>query len=235
MRERRRTQSGTVEKAGCIPVRKRPNSSTYEVLLVQSRYTKNVWAFPKGSVEPGETFTTAAVRETLEEAGVIGRITARLGSITPAHNVRLRLLLMHVDEELNSADKRWIERDCRTRSWCSLQHARALITPQQLTQPLDKAIEFLYGSSSSSNMTALSSSLPSIPSTVLMITAPVTATATATTNQREQEQGQEDHKHSARLLHSAPTSPSSPPSPRFNTAASSSFAINSTAKSASRK
>lgn len=40
------------------------------ILLVHERKHGQLWYFPAGRVEPGETFAGAARRETLEEAGV---------------------------------------------------------------------------------------------------------------------------------------------------------------------
>lgn len=40
------------------------------ILLVHERKHGQLWYFPAGRVEPGETFAEAACRETLEEAGV---------------------------------------------------------------------------------------------------------------------------------------------------------------------
>lgn len=42
----------------------------HRVLLVHERKHGQKWYLPAGRVEPGETFTAAAERETLEEAGV---------------------------------------------------------------------------------------------------------------------------------------------------------------------
>src|SRR5207244_8947752 len=39
-------------------------------LLVHERKHGQLWYLPAGRVEPGETFAQAAVRETLEEAGI---------------------------------------------------------------------------------------------------------------------------------------------------------------------
>lgn len=44
-------------------------------LLVHERKHGQLWYVPAGRVEPGETFLEGAVRETLEEAGVLIRVT----------------------------------------------------------------------------------------------------------------------------------------------------------------
>src|SRR4051812_21976008 len=46
-----------------------------QFLLVHERKHGQLWYLPAGRVEPGESFADAAVRETLEEAGIPVRIT----------------------------------------------------------------------------------------------------------------------------------------------------------------
>ena len=48
---------------------------TVELLLVRTTEGKR-WTFPKGHVEPGERPAEAAAREALEEAGVVGDVSA---------------------------------------------------------------------------------------------------------------------------------------------------------------
>lgn len=50
------------------------------ILLISTRGGKR-WQLPKGHVEPGETTEQAAVRETREETGVLGRVTAPLPTV----------------------------------------------------------------------------------------------------------------------------------------------------------
>jgi 8-oxo-dGTP pyrophosphatase MutT (NUDIX family) len=66
------------KRAGGIVFRQ--NSSQFEYLLVTSNSNQNRWIFPAGHVEDGETHKIAAVREVLEEAGVIAKIMFDLGN-----------------------------------------------------------------------------------------------------------------------------------------------------------
>ena len=51
-----------------------------QVLLVhRSRY--NDWSFPKGKLDPGETFEEAALREVKEETGLVCRLLAELAPV----------------------------------------------------------------------------------------------------------------------------------------------------------
>jgi 8-oxo-dGTP pyrophosphatase MutT (NUDIX family) len=50
-------------------------------LLVSSRSEPSFWVYPKGHIERGETAERAAVREVLEEAGVVAEIVHRLDDV----------------------------------------------------------------------------------------------------------------------------------------------------------
>ena len=67
--------SGEVRAAGVVPVRLR--SGTLQVALVH-RPKYDDWSWPKGKLQHGEDFASAAVRETLEETGLQVRLTAPL-------------------------------------------------------------------------------------------------------------------------------------------------------------
>src|SRR6476646_10984685 len=62
---------GVVRQAGAIAVRK--SGAAHEVFIVRAKKNPGDWIFPKGHIEPGESAPDAAVRELLEEGGVIGR------------------------------------------------------------------------------------------------------------------------------------------------------------------
>ena len=61
-----------IYKAGIVPYRKcsnMDNQSAFEILTVSSRKYPGQWVFPVGTVEKGETFEEAALRECAEESG----------------------------------------------------------------------------------------------------------------------------------------------------------------------
>jgi 8-oxo-dGTP pyrophosphatase MutT (NUDIX family) len=66
-----------VRQAGAITVRK--NGAATEVFIVRAKKNPGDWIFPKGHIEPGESAPQAAVRELLEEGGVIGRAEDLIG------------------------------------------------------------------------------------------------------------------------------------------------------------
>lgn len=51
------------------------------ILLITAKRNRGQWVFPKGHVDPGETFEQTALRETEEEAGVTGTIVRPAGII----------------------------------------------------------------------------------------------------------------------------------------------------------
>jgi ADP-ribose pyrophosphatase YjhB (NUDIX family) len=74
-----------------------------------------VFTFPAGSIERGESPAVAASRETLEEAGVTGRLGRRLGEITDA-KAHTTMYVLHVEEE----HSHWDEGHERERQWFDL-------------------------------------------------------------------------------------------------------------------
>ncbi|MPY92076.1 MAG: NUDIX domain-containing protein [Acidimicrobiia bacterium] len=58
----------------------RPVEEGVEVLLVH-RPRRQDWSFPKGKLDPGESFEEAARREVAEETGLDCRLGADLGSV----------------------------------------------------------------------------------------------------------------------------------------------------------
>ncbi|KAK9838818.1 hypothetical protein WJX74_003919 [Apatococcus lobatus] len=120
--------------AGCIPVRLSISSSGPEIvsiLLITSRGGKG-YVFPKGGWELDESCLEAAARETVEEAGVRGKLedapvgrwefySGKAERVHSAHKGRCiaHMFAMHVEEELSS----WPESPARKRIWCSVPDA----------------------------------------------------------------------------------------------------------------
>ncbi len=64
-----------IEAAGGVVMRRGPEE-TEIVVVHRPRYDD--WSFPKGKLDPGETFEEAALREVREETGLICRLGPEL-------------------------------------------------------------------------------------------------------------------------------------------------------------
>ncbi|OMO98175.1 hypothetical protein CCACVL1_04313 [Corchorus capsularis] len=119
---------------GCIPYRYRKTkeeeaASTsideeIEVLVISAQNGKGM-LFPKGGWEKDESMEEAAIRETLEEAGVLGNIEGKLGKWcykskrqSIFHEGHMFPLL--VKQELD----RWPEKNIRERKWVTVSKAK---------------------------------------------------------------------------------------------------------------
>jgi 8-oxo-dGTP pyrophosphatase MutT (NUDIX family) len=51
------------------------------VAAIRPQGKSNVWALPKGKIDPGESAAEAAVREVREETGVPGDVVEKLGDV----------------------------------------------------------------------------------------------------------------------------------------------------------
>ena len=65
--------------AGAVLWRKAPQDPSAIEIAVVHRPKYDDWSFPKGKLDPGETFLTAAVREVREETSITGRFGRHLG------------------------------------------------------------------------------------------------------------------------------------------------------------
>ncbi len=55
---------------------------------IRPRGRDDVWALPKGKIDPGESAAAAAVREVREETGVEGRLLEKLGDVRYVYTFR---------------------------------------------------------------------------------------------------------------------------------------------------
>ncbi|XP_077991147.1 diphosphoinositol polyphosphate phosphohydrolase 2-like isoform X2 [Glandiceps talaboti] len=99
---------GFRKRAACLCFR---SDEEREILLVSSSSTPDKWVVPGGGVEPEEDPGVAAMRETVEEAGVTGRLGRCVGIFENTERKhRTRVYVLVVSEELDSwEDKKHME------------------------------------------------------------------------------------------------------------------------------
>ena len=75
-------------------------------LALVHRNKHNDWSLPKGKVDPGESWTKAALREVLEETGCVGKIKDYAGSISYMLNGTPKIVLFwHMEFKSNKPEK----------------------------------------------------------------------------------------------------------------------------------
>ncbi|KAK6148077.1 hypothetical protein DH2020_018989 [Rehmannia glutinosa] len=146
-RHLQRYNQGFRQVVGCIPYRTRKTnkSSTVhetlvedlEVLLISSQKSSKMM-FPKGGWELDEDIELAALRETLEEAGVIGSLGEKLGEWMFKSKSQEKfhegsMFSMLVTEELDV----WPEKDVRQRVWMTVNEAREVCVHSWMKEALD--------------------------------------------------------------------------------------------------
>lgn len=101
-----------MRQAGGIVVRK--DGDGLSVLLVRAKSDPTVWIFPKGHIERGETAADAALRETREEAGIVGELVRPIGGPVHFHNGRYEVTVQYY---LIRPVKEFDETDGRAKKW----------------------------------------------------------------------------------------------------------------------
>ncbi|KAL6559582.1 hypothetical protein OROGR_004699 [Orobanche gracilis] len=156
-RHLQRYNQGFRQVVGCIPYRIRKTNSKspthngtlvedVEVLLISSQKS-SIMMFPKGGWELDEDIELAALRETLEEAGVIGSVGEKLGEWIFKSKSQEKfhegsMFSMLVTEELDV----WPEKDVRQRVWMTVDEAREVCAHVWMKEALDAFVcRFLPG------------------------------------------------------------------------------------------
>ena len=112
--------AGAHRKAAVIPYRIR--KKRVEVALVTTSGGKG-WVVPKGSVDRGEEVRDAAIRETEEEAGLLGVLSrkplGRYVHVNGEGSCPVDVYMMRVTREL----EHWLEDRLRRRRWMAAPDA----------------------------------------------------------------------------------------------------------------
>lgn len=129
-----------MEQACALPYRRQDGK--IEFCLITTR-RKARWSFPKGSVEQGESLCQAALRETLEEAGVEGVIRGEsLGEFINARYNPPRKVTAFL-MEVTQVHEQWLEDHQRQRCWCDVDEALGRLEFEPLRQFVQRAVQRL--------------------------------------------------------------------------------------------
>lgn len=107
-----------------------------QVLLVTAKRNPKSWIFPKGHIERGESPDDAALRETREEAGVVGKLIGPAGVLEYGFlgaKARVEYFLVEFRREAGPPE------DGRKRTWCALDDALNRLSYKNTRKLLRKA------------------------------------------------------------------------------------------------
>ena len=128
-------------QAAVIPFRIR--DERVEIALITTLSGKR-WVVPKGSLDEGEQSRDAAIRETEEEAGLIGDLErkplGRYQFTRSNERYEVEVYLMRVTLVLDH----WLEASMRRRRWIAIDKAAALVGTD--LQPFVHLVERLFQS-----------------------------------------------------------------------------------------
>ncbi|KAK1410650.1 hypothetical protein QVD17_37188 [Tagetes erecta] len=140
---------------GCIPYRLKGSIKTsgiedaLEVLVISAQRKGKGVLFPKGGWEIDEDIETAALRETIEEAGVMGDVESKLGKwcFKSKGNDAFyegHMFPLLVDNELED----WPEKEIRQRQWMSASRAKELCQYSWMREAVDLLVTRLVSNDS---------------------------------------------------------------------------------------
>ena len=135
-----------VRAAGGVVYRQSETNTGPEFLLVhRNRY--HDWSLPKGKLDRGETFETAAAREVLEETGLKCTPRAYLGAVTyPTQRGRLKLVRYWMMKTRKGVFVPNLEVD--QAEWVGINGARALLTYNRDARLIERAYSLLNNQTS---------------------------------------------------------------------------------------
>jgi len=99
------------------------------------------WAFPKGIIDPGDTYLETALKEADEEAGLHGKILGDPIGEYEYEKWNSQLVVTVVIMEVTHSADTWEEASLRERRWVSYEQALELLSQQPLINLLNRARE----------------------------------------------------------------------------------------------
>ncbi|XP_061357597.1 nudix hydrolase 18, mitochondrial-like [Gastrolobium bilobum] len=139
-RHLQRYDDGCRQVVGCIPYRYRRKGLQKKELevLVISAQNGNGMQFPKGGWETDESMEQAALRETIEEAGVAGNIQSKLGKWFYKSKRQGRVHEGYMFSLLvNKQLENWPEKNFRKRRWMTVAEAKKVCPHTWMKEALD--------------------------------------------------------------------------------------------------
>lgn len=131
-----------IAQACAVPYR--TQAGALEFCLITS-LSKGRWGFPKGTIDPGETYRETALKEAYEEAGLRGEIVDEpLGRYDYAKwgaSLQVTVVLMRVAE----VHDQWLEAGMRQRAWCTADEAQQRLANADQRRLLEAAMQRLAG------------------------------------------------------------------------------------------
>ncbi len=128
---------GPIHQASAIPFR--CHEGTVQFCLITSSSGRR-WVFPKGLIDPGDTYQETALNEAHEEAGLRGVLSDEPLGFYVHHKWGTDLTVVVMLMEVTEVDDHWLEEDFRTRRWAPADEARRLLTVPRLHEALNWAV-----------------------------------------------------------------------------------------------
>jgi 8-oxo-dGTP pyrophosphatase MutT (NUDIX family) len=122
-----------IAQAGAVVFKN--HRATPRVLLIKARRNPQLWIFPKGHIEQGESPDETALRETREEAGVAGGLVSRIGALefeSGKDVVHVEYFLVRWAADVPSDEG-------RERRWCTVEKASEMLAFEGARALLAKA------------------------------------------------------------------------------------------------
>ena len=129
-----------VDQASAVPFRRRAGQVEFCVI---TSIRRGRWGFPKGIIDPGETYLETALKEAHEEAGLLGRIVGPPLGTYGHRKWGQRLAVVAVLMEVTAAQDRWEEDRVRKRAWLNAERARERLDRPTLQRLLETALKRL--------------------------------------------------------------------------------------------